>query len=136
MMNPFSGKLAAAAVAVAVLAAAGVAEACSCVRYGSAAEQFAKADAVFEGRVLRTERIGRDRAATTFEVLDRLKGKMTRRIRVEHGTETGAGCGVAFRRGEIVGVTAQRTRSGWTTSSCARPQFDWVEFRRAAGRGR
>lgn len=137
MEKPITVKsMAAAIAAVAVLAGAGVAEACSCLRFQSAAEQMQKADLVFEGRVIRTERIGRDRAATTFEVLDRLKGPMSRRLRVEHGTETGAGCGVAFKRGEIVGVTAHRTRGGWATSSCEKPQFDWREFRRAAGRGR
>ena len=127
-------KLLAAAVAVAVLAAAGVAEACSCMRYNSAAEQIAASDAVFEGRVIRTERTGPDRAATTFEVLDTVKGKLTRRIRVEHDTETGAGCGVRFRRGEIVALTAHRVRRGWTTSACSAIQHPWVEYRRARGR--
>ncbi|HYE41765.1 MAG TPA: hypothetical protein VEA15_00095 [Caulobacteraceae bacterium] len=136
MMKPITRKLPAAvvAVAVAVLAAAGVAEACSCMRYGSAAEQIAAADAVFEGRVVRTERSGRDRAATTFEVLDTVKGKLGRRVRVEHGTETAAGCGVRFRRGEIVALTAHRVRGAWTTSSCAAIQHPWADYRRARNR--
>lgn len=128
------GKLLAAAAAIAVLAAAGAAEACSCMRYASAADQVAASDAVFEGRVIRTERTGRDRAATTFEVLDTVKGKLGRRIRVEHGTETAAGCGVRFRRGEIVALTAHRVRRAWTTSACAAIQHPWVEYRRARGR--
>ena len=125
-----------AAVAAAAFAVAGVAEACSCVRFGSAAEQYAKSDAVFEGRVVRIDRTGPERSATTFEVLDRLKGKMGRRIRVDHHSGSSASCGIQFKRGQIVTVTAQRTRNGWTTSMCAKPQFEWREFRQAAGRTR
>lgn len=128
--------IALAVAVVGLLGLAGVAHACSCIRYASAAEQYAKADAVFEGRVVRTERVGRDRASTTFVVLDRLKGRMGRQIRVEHGTETGGACGVKFKRGEIVGLTVNRERNGWTTSSCAAIQYPWVEYRRAAGRRR
>ena len=122
----------------AVLALASLAEAawaCSCVRYRSAAEQLARADAVFRGRVVSSERVGRDERLTTFVVVERLKGRMGRTVRVRHGTETGAGCGVVFKRGQTVALTAHLERGRWTTSSCSMPQHPWAEFRRAARRG-
>ena len=122
----------------AVLALASLAEAawaCSCVRYRSAAEQLARADAVFRGRVVASERAGPQARVTTFEVVEGLKGRTGRRVRVRHGTETAAGCGVVFRRGQVVALTAHLERGRWTTSSCSMPQHPWAEFRRAARRG-
>ena len=122
-----------AVVASAGFALADVAWACSCIRFQSAAEQFARSDAVFRGRVVKTERTGPMQAVTTFEVVERLKGGVGRRVKVRHGTETGGACGVVFKRGQVAELTAHRGERGvWQTSSCARPQFDWAEFRRAA----
>lgn len=126
----------AAVLAVAGLGLADFAWACSCLRFDTAAEQLARSDAVFRGRVVKTERLGPYRAATTFVVVEGLKGRLGRKVRVEHGTETGGACGVIFRRGQVRDLTAHRRPDGrWTTSSCAMPQHPWAEFRRAARRG-
>ena len=125
--------LVAAVFALAALAAADLAHACSCLRFASAAEQLARSDAVFRGRVVKTERLGPQRAVTTFEVVEGLKGRVGRRVRVAHGTETGAGCGVAFKRGQVLGLTAHRGEGGrWETSSCSMTQYPWTEYRAAA----
>jgi len=121
------------AVAAAGLVAAEVAWACSCVRFNTAEEQLARSDAVFRGRVEKTERLGPNRAATTFVVVERLKGRLGQRVRVEHGTETGGACGVVFRRGQVRELAAYRTPNGrWNTNSCSMPQFAWKDMRRAA----
>jgi len=128
--------LAAAVVATVSFGLAEVAWACSCIRFSSAAEQFERSEAVFRGRVLRTQRTGRYQSVTTFEVVEGLKGRLGGRVRVFHGTETGGACGVIFRRGQVVAVTANLMQDGrWSTSSCSMPQFEWQEFRRVA-RGR
>jgi hypothetical protein len=125
-----------AVTAAAAVGLADIAWACSCLRYNSAAEQLARSDAVFRGRVVRTERLGPGRAATTFVVVERLKGRLGQRVRVAHGTETGGACGVIFPRGQMAEVIAHRGgRGGWQTSSCSMPQHPWAEFRRAARRG-
>ena len=57
-------------------------------------------------------------------------------MRVVHGTETAAACGVIFRRGQVRELAAYRTPDGrWNTNSCSMPQHPWAEFRRAARRG-
>lgn len=125
----------AAALAAASASLAGAAWACSCVRFNTAGEQLARSDAVFRGRVEKTERLGPNRSATTFVVVERLKGRLGQRVRVVHGTETGGACGVIFRRGQIADLAAHRGQDGqWQTNSCSMPQHPWKEFRRAAGR--
>lgn len=126
----------AAVLAVAGLGLADLAWACSCLRFDTAAEQLARSDAVFRGRVVKTERLGPYRSATTFVVVEGLKGRLGRKVRVEHGTETGGACGVIFRRGQVRELAAYRTPDGrWNTNSCSMPQHPWAEFRRAARRG-
>ena len=112
---------------------ADLAWACSCVRFNTAAEQLARSDAVFRGRVVETRRLDGRRSVTTFVVVERLKGRVGRRVRVTHGTETGGACGVIFQRGQVRDLTAHRGEDGgWSTSSCSMPQHPWKEFRRAA----
>ncbi len=128
--------VAVAVAAAASMGAAGLAWACSCVRFNTAEEQLARSDAVFRGRVVKTERLGSHRSATTFVVVERLKGRLGQRVEVRHGAETGGACGVVFRRGQVVELAAYRTPNGrWNTNSCSMPQHPWREFRRAAGRG-
>lgn len=125
-----------AIIAAASVGFADLAWACSCLRFNTAAEQFARSDAVFRGRVARTERLGPHESVTTFVVTERLKGRLGQRVRVKHGTETGGACGVIFRPGQVAEVTAHRGQDGgWRTNSCSMPQHPWKEFRRAARRG-
>lgn len=110
-----------------------VAQACACPRFASAAEQLARSGAVFRARVLKVERLGDGRAVTTFAVAEALKGKLPRQVRVVHPTLGSATCGISFRRGEIVSLTADRSEDGgWSTGSCHLPQYHWDDFRRAA----
>lgn len=116
--------------------AAGVAQACTvCPDFASAAEQLAKSDAVFRARVLKVERLDGGRSATTFVVAEALKGKLPRQVRMIHTTLGAGECGIAFRRGDTVVLSAYRTEAGWSTGACHKLQFTWREFRQA-GRAR
>ena len=114
--------------------------ACSCVRYKSAAEQFAKAQVIFVGRADGREILHRDggapTAATRFIVSKTLKGERQRVRRVVHGEDTGGMCGIRFRRGQTYLVIAYRDEGRLRTNSCAAPQFPRAEFERLAARRR
>ena len=125
-------------IALAAVFAAGLhdlALACDCIRYASAAEQLSRSEAVFRGRVVRSERTGDRRVTTTFAVVEPLKGGLGATVRVQHNPDNGGNCGVTFERGKVVEVAANRMRDGrWRTDACSMPQFDWAAFRRAAGK--
>lgn len=111
--------------------------ACSCFPT-SPAEDYARADAVFRGRVVRTAWVGpagevNRTGKTTFEVSETLKGRPAQRVTVQHGT-MGSACGVTFRAGDTVVVLAERDRAGTLrTEACLiHPRKDWEALRRAA----
>jgi hypothetical protein len=114
--------------------------ACSCLRFKSAAEQYAKAETIFVGRADGREILHRDGGApigaTRFIVQKTLKGRVQRVRRVVHGENDGM-CGISFRRGRTYLVIAYRSEGRWHTNSCSAPQFPRAEFERlAARRGR
>ena len=128
-------------VAVALVAvSATTALACSCIRFKSAAEQYAKASLVFVGRADGREILNRDggapTAATRFVVQRTLKGERQRVRRVVHSEETAGMCGIRFRRGQTYLVIAYRSEGRWHTNSCSAPQFPRAEFERLAARRR
>ena len=125
-------RLAAAVLAVAVsLFAAGSALACSCIAQTSAAEQLQGADVVFRGRVQSSASTPTE-ATTTFRVIETIKGRAGRTVRVRHARDSAA-CGVTFRRGSTVTVVADRDPQGaLRTSLCALPRFPVEDYRRAA----
>ncbi|MCE3289492.1 MAG: hypothetical protein K0R83_1504 [Caulobacter sp.] len=128
-------------VAVALVAAsATTALACSCLRFKSAAEQYAKASLVFVGRADGREILNRDggapTAATRFVVQRTLKGERQRVRRIVHSEETAGMCGIRFRRGQTYLVIAYRSEGRWHTNSCSAPQFSRAEFERLAARRR
>ena len=126
-----------AAIAVAaLLCSTGTALACSCLPYETAGEHLAATDLVFKGRVTGQQSI-RDGmgARTSFRVVETLKGRAGRTVRVDHSLSS-ASCGVLFRTGQTVWVFAHRRPNGaWSTGLCSAPRFDEAEYRRAA-RGR
>lgn len=136
-MMRISHILAAALAVVAV--SAGAAWACSCVRFQSAAEQYAKAPLVFVGRADGREVLHRDggapSGATRFIVQKTLKGERQRVRRIVHGENDGM-CGISFRRGQTYLVIAYRNGGRWHTNSCSAPQFPRAEFERLAARRR
>jgi hypothetical protein len=120
--------------AVAVLASAGAALACTCLPYRSAAEQLRQADLAAVGVAVASRTNRRGEAETIFQLTEVMKGPMLRTVTVRHGTDS-AMCGVVFERGRRVMLLAGRDRGGYQTSSCSAAQFPIGEFRRAAGRG-
>lgn len=137
-MKRASHILAAALLLVAVSASA--TWACSCLRFNSAAEQYAQASLVFVGRADGREILHRDGGApigaTRFVVERTLKGERQRVRRIVHGEDTGGMCGIRFRRGQTYLVIAYRSQGRWHTNSCSAPQFPQAEFERLAARRR
>ncbi|NBB16447.1 hypothetical protein GVN21_13860 [Caulobacter sp. SLTY] len=123
-----------------VAVSASAAWACSCVRYKSAAEQYAKGQLIFIGRADGREVLSRDGgpppAATRFVVQRTLKGEPQKMRRIVHGEATGGMCGIRFQRGRTYLVIAYRNEGRWRTNSCSAPQFPRAEFERLAQRGR
>lgn len=123
-----------------VAVSASAAWACSCIRYKSAAEQYAKAQLVFVGRADGRDILHRDggapTAATRFIVQKTLKGERSQVRRIVHSEETAGMCGIRFRRGQTYLVIAYRAEGRWHTNSCSAPQFPQAEFERLARRGR
>ncbi|MDB5472588.1 MAG: hypothetical protein JWR84_4148 [Caulobacter sp.] len=110
--------------------------ACSCVRYASAAEQFAKAEVMFVGRADGRETLSGGAAVTRFVVEKTLKGDRQRIRKVAHGENTGGMCGIRFDRGRTYLVIAYRNQGLLRTNSCSAPQFPRAEFERLAARRR
>lgn len=120
-----------AAVAAALLLAAGPALACSCAPETTAAEQLAEADQAFVGRVLHS-RIGRDgEGRTVFRVEETLKGDGRGNVAVSHPTD-GPTCGVRFRKGDRLLVLAVRDGRTLQTNLCLLPRHPLEDFRAAA----
>jgi hypothetical protein len=125
---------ASAAVLALVIAAfsASAALACSCVIFNSAAEQLARSDVAFRGRVIgeRLDPVGG--AVTSFRVVEAIKGRTARTVQVRHRVDSAA-CGLRFKAGSTVLVLAHRTPGErLETGLCSQPRFAVDEFRRAA----
>jgi hypothetical protein len=102
------------AVALAALALAGDALACSCPARLPVGERVDAADAAFVGRLVEVRG-----TAYEFEVDQLVKGELGERVRVRSARDT-AQCGL--RRtgpGEAVGVLLSRAGTGWSSSLCA-----------------
>lgn len=116
---------------------AGVALACSCMQYPNAAAHAADADVIFVGRVVATEAQSPTQQATTFKVLETLKGESVRRRIIYHGGAemTAAGCGIAYRFGDTALVIAHRGNGQLSTSSCTAPRWPVEAYRDAIAHG-
>jgi len=122
---------AAAFALAALLASASVALACSCVRFKTAAEDLGNADVAFVGVVLRTERTPTGGSATTFRVVEALKGEVERSVQVSHPRLTEEACGVSFKRRTRTLVFANNIDGRLSTSACQLPRFDEGAYRAA-----
>jgi hypothetical protein len=119
-------------LALAILAFAVPALACSCVQFSNPREQLRSADVVFIGRVVRSERDWLDRRwiYTTFDVQEALRGSVPRRVRIAQ--RDGTSCGIiSFERGSREMVFAHRNGRRLTTSACSMPRFSEAEYRAA-----
>ena len=118
--------------ATAAAAAAGAALACSCMPFGSAAEQLAASQLAFKGEVMSEQSTAPGQAQTRFRVVEVLKGPGGRTVTVQHRLSSAA-CGVRYRPGKTVWVFANRAPDGaWRTGSCSTARFDEADYRRAA----
>ncbi|MEZ4444887.1 MAG: hypothetical protein R3B72_37775 [Polyangiaceae bacterium] len=109
-------------VAVFSMVVAGVrsAEACSCTPPPSVEEAFARASAVFEGRVVALAREPAvHRLVATLEVLRRFKGAEEKRVEVATIDEESM-CGFPFRKGELLLLYADGEGSDLSASLCSR----------------
>jgi hypothetical protein len=106
------------ASAAAALALAGAAAACVCAAQ-PLDERLDQADAAFVGRLVDVERgDSPPRGILTFEVEQRVKGALGRRIEVRNPTETD--CALDIPVGETVGVLLTRMPSGeWLGTLCS-----------------
>ena len=126
----FATKLA-AVVAAAAFSAGTAALACSCVMFSSAAEQLKMTDVAFRGTVT-SERLDREGGAvTTFRVVETIKGRAPRTVRVSHRVESAA-CGLRFKRGATVLVLAHQEEGRLSTGLCSQARFPVDQYRRAA----
>lgn len=120
--------------------AAGAAWACSCVRYGSAAQQLAEADVMFVGRMtsFSNHAMGDDYPQAMhmarFEVSRTIKGEALPARAVMHAVDT-AMCGVRFTADRDYTILARLQDGVLTTSACNAPQFPIAEYERAARAG-
>ncbi len=107
--------------------------ACSCMQQ-PVSQQARNAEVVFIGRAVRTERLDRYQRVTTFRVQETLKGGRASTRRIYHRENDGGNCGINFRRGERMLMSAVRSEGRLTTNSCSMPMGSEAEFRRALGR--
>ena len=119
--------------ATALALIAGVAWACSCPYWRSAADQLGFADVAFVGQAI-SSRTGRDGyVVTEFKVSRTLKGAHHDVQRITHAPGSwGATCGIDFVQSRDVLVLARKQGSGMSTSACATPRFALGDFERAA----
>ena len=115
-MKPLLVALAAAAV---LGATASDALACSCVPWGNAKEELAKADAAFVGVYLGRRALSGSPGAAIyrFRVERRLKGALGRNVDVV-SANNGAACGLEVERGHRYGLLLRRVRGRWHSSLC------------------
>ena len=125
----------AAFAALAFAAAPFAAEACSCRPYHDVIEQIEASDLIFKGRAIGTQGNDQSRVATTFQVLETLKGDPGPTARITHRLPDGASCGIAFAPGQTLIVVAQKRAedNSLATSECAIGRFGEGEYRRVLG---
>jgi hypothetical protein len=124
-----------------ILATSGIALACSCPSWASAAEHSAHADIIFRGRAIQTRPeagIVDGGAVTTFELIAPLKMPteweevVPHRIEVRHDTTGGGMCGVVYTDGAetliIANIGVDRRLH---TNACNAPRWPESEYRRA-----
>ncbi|NNU17445.1 hypothetical protein HK107_14020 [Parvularcula sp. ZS-1/3] len=107
------------ALAAALVAASGVASACSCLPQ-THAEKLEAMDAIFVGRVMNTSKpkTFEGKAITDFHVLDAIKGDLGRIVTIRHDIY-GPACGVRFAKGTELTVYAYGEGDDLRTNSCA-----------------
>lgn len=112
---------------------AGAALACSCVRFPTAAAHVAATDVIFIGEVERSAAVAgaQHQRATTFRVIETLKGEVGEQATVGHSEDICCVCGIEFKAGERVLVFAHRSEGGLATSSCSAPRFSEAQYRAA-----
>jgi hypothetical protein len=131
-MRPWINALLLALAALAL--SVGPALACSCVHFGSAREHVRETDLIFIGVVEESQRalFEDDAVYTQFRVVEVLKGRAPRYIRIRHNDDTCCICGLVFDRGAREMIFAHADEDGrYTTSSCSMPRFSEAEYRRA-----
>ncbi len=122
------------AAAMASTLVAGAAWACSCIRFDSAADQFAQAEVMLVGRVLSTVETSPQQAVTRFEVLRGLKGPHAGVVEIRHTVnDGGAACGVQFEIGQTTPVIAFESDGHLQTNLCSMPQFPLQDFEALQG---
>jgi hypothetical protein len=124
-----------ALIAAAIVTTSGVAYACSCVAYNSAAEHAAQVDVVFIGRVVGTQPARANELLTTFEVIEPLKlpsGFGERHVQIYHSSAGDASCGISFEPNAELIVAAYIDRDdNLGTNSCTAPRWPAEDYRRA-----
>jgi hypothetical protein len=132
-------KLVVAALAsVALFAAAPTdAFACSCLPWGNAKEELAKAKGAFVGVYLgrRPTTKWPGAALYRFRVERRLKGSIGRTVEVV-SANNGAACGLEVQKGHRYGLLLRRVRGRWHSSLCEQRSarfFRGLPSRRLAG---
>jgi hypothetical protein len=93
--------------------------ACSCLPWGNAKEELAKAKGAFVGVYLgrRPTTKWPGAALYRFRVERRLKGTLRRTVEVV-SANNGAACGLEVARGQRVGLLLRRERGRWHSSLC------------------
>ncbi|NNU17444.1 hypothetical protein HK107_14015 [Parvularcula sp. ZS-1/3] len=127
------------ALAAALLAASGVASACSCPGFDSLAEHWERVDVVFEGKAMRSITVERHAAPllmTTFRLGHAWKGELPEIVSVKHRDgRTCCLCGMNYEVGETVLVFAIEHDDGsLSTSSCSAPRGTMEQYLVALGR--
>ncbi len=115
-MKPLVAALASAAVFAAIPTDA---LACSCLPWGNAKVELAKAKGAFVGVYLGRRPTARwpGAALYRFRVERRLKGTLGRTVEVV-SANNGAACGLEVVRGQRVGLLLRRVEGRWHSSLC------------------
>lgn len=107
--------------------------ACQCEEYKSAQEHIDDADAIFEGKAIKSEIVGRgtvkltgepdfhyDVQGTDFRVTRVWKGKVPRVVQLRHSANRG--CDLKFDIGKVYKVFARKEKDGTlATDACLHP---------------
>ncbi|MGH3995117.1 MAG: hypothetical protein ACRDSN_21960, partial [Pseudonocardiaceae bacterium] len=105
-----------ALIAVATLALAGEAVACTCAA-APAKQRLDSADAAFIGRLVTEKPRSATEAVHVFAVDSVVKGELGRRVEVLSPT-SGAACGFELEPDQATGILLHRDGSGWTGGLC------------------
>jgi hypothetical protein len=119
---------------------------CECVEYETIQDEIEGMDILFLGTAtgpavpIGADETGLELFATPFKIGEVLKGRMPKRLKLVHPTESSA-CGTEFARDREVLWCAYRGRlsvedeidATYYTDGCAEPQYTLEEYRRVLG---